>query len=229
MHPCPGRCNRTWRAAEVLRLQLGRTHERVPVTTDDALCASCWRRVDLYLADLPGLYEALATDYLHASRPINERVSGSGAATLNVYLDLMDRMVRFVTGWDDGMAGLRTWRTRKPRPGREAVVDSVAELRRFGEWINTHDPDAADRSGELARLHGLAERATKRDEMFIRLPAPCPTCDLRALVRREPYKAAGDKAADPYRDHIECRGCGRIWHEDDYARLVLILASEVSR
>lgn len=54
------------------------------------------------------------------------------------------------------------------------------------------------------------------------LKGECPTCDTRSLFRTvDPVHGASD--------WIECGQCGRLWTEDEYERLAVILVDEDTR
>jgi len=67
----------------------------------------------------------------------------------------------------------------------------------------------------LLRLAGKSERTLQTTRLIHHLPAPCPKCDQVRL-----YRESGD-------DAVQCGQCGARWCEDDYRRLVHILAYEI--
>jgi hypothetical protein len=69
---------------------------------------------------------------------------------------------------------------------------------------------------DLDQLLGTIRRALGLAKLVHRLPAPCPSCELLTLRR------------DDGASFVRCvnDACNRSFSEDDYARLVLILASD---
>lgn len=75
-------------------------------------------------------------------------------------------------------------------------------------------PLAVNAGQQATALERRAERAAGLDRLAHRLPAPCPSCDRKALVR------------DDGSEQVDCKACGRSWPEADYRRLTLVLASD---
>ncbi|HVQ96119.1 MAG TPA: hypothetical protein VMU51_34180 [Mycobacteriales bacterium] len=75
------------------------------------------------------------------------------------------------------------------------------------------DPAAGDELLDLARRAG---RLAGTGRLVHHLPAPCPACGLRTLVRVD---GAG---------HVECEGCAARWDESAYRRLTVVLAAEAA-
>jgi hypothetical protein len=96
------------------------------------------------------------------------------------------------------------------------VLNLGASIRYLREWVSAllAAPFAETVGREVLDLARRAERANGFDRLVHHLPVPCPTCDTRALTREDGS------------DQVECRACSRVWPEQDYRRLVLILASD---
>lgn len=71
-------------------------------------------------------------------------------------------------------------------------------------------PGARASADELGDLHHEIRHATGLTRFAQRLPTPCPTCDVVALVR--------------FTGHIICESCGRIIREEDYGMFTRIAA-----
>lgn len=71
-------------------------------------------------------------------------------------------------------------------------------------------PGARSFADEIGELHHQIRRALGLTRYVQRLPLPCPTCDVVALVR--------------HTAQIECESCGRIIREEDYGLLGRIAA-----
>jgi hypothetical protein len=84
------------------------------------------------------------------------------------------------------------------------------------QWISAllAAPFALDAGRQALELARRAERAAGLDRLVHHLPVPCPSCDTRALTREDGA------------EQVDCQACGRVWLEDEYRRLTLILASD---
>jgi len=170
------------------------------------LCGSCGNHVAQALRELP-------MDYVELSTLLGER-GGNPAADVvlssrdlpipirtSIY-DLQTAICHEATSWAEPIAehlgiGWDTQRARDSRPGVTLqrasrllthAVDTLLGLP--AQTYRDHSsPDWVDRDGiddalELLRLHDLVRLAAGRTALVHQLPAPCPSCNSLALVRR---------------------------------------------
>jgi hypothetical protein len=193
------------------------------------------------LRELPDLY-ALLPSVLAANGSGGEKVSGSREAPVPVSLTVVDLLAtarrpeptEAARAHPEDVEGalsvastldewVRDWRTHRGK-GEGLPPPTVYQLtmwlgNRLDEACDDHpaiDEFAGELHGLMAQLRGAL--ALKRH--IERLPAPCPTCDTLALYREvDPHRGASG--------WVECGGCGRLWSEDEYRRLVVILDEEL--
>lgn len=123
----------------------------------------------------------------------------------------------------DGWAATEAVRRGEWRSARTPTQWSRRRGVRFAEscgWLADRvTPLLASDGGETAGLEFLAlasrcQAALGTGRLVHRLPAPCPSCDLKALQREDG------------KDAVRCTSCRREWSPVEYERLVLVLASE---
>jgi hypothetical protein len=79
-------------------------------------------------------------------------------------------------------------------------------------------------STELLELHQTVRQGMGHTRMGERLPAPCPSCDVAALIRRPPARARrGAPPLDP--PPIRCANCG---HEIELSRYDAVVSARVA-
>lgn len=194
------------------------------------VCDGCRARLAVQLAEVADLHAALP-DVLEPARKGTQRVSGSREAPLPLRVDVLDlslplrgsQAVHDPHGDQTGSlpvatvldAWARDWAETRGK-GERLPVPTVAVLARWlgdrlGWACDEHpavDEFAAELGTTLAALRGVHGLTRLRH----RLPAPCPSCELLLVYR------------DDGADWIECGGCHRLWSEDEWARLVTVLA-----
>lgn len=195
------------------------------------------------LRELPDLY-ALLPSVLAPQDSAGEKVSGSREAPIPVDVDVVDLLgdarqpepsAAARVHPDDAIGHLsvastldqwvRDWRDHRGK-GERLPTPTVASLTgwllvRLDDACDTH-PAVDDFAEELKRLMTALRSALRLRRHIERLPAPCPTCDKVALYREvDPHRGASD--------WVECGACGRLWSEDEYRRLVVILDEELRR
>jgi ribosomal protein S27E len=96
------------------------------------------------------------------------------------------------------------------------VLTLGGSVRYLREWVSAllAAPFALEVGRDALALARRAERAAGFDRLVHHLPVPCPSCDTRALTREDGA------------EQVECRACGRVWPEDDYRRLVVVVAQD---
>jgi hypothetical protein len=119
-----------------------------------------------------------------------------------------------------GEAGRATHAKVTGSPSGSPAWDAADEIIEWAvgveEWISAllAAPFALDAGRQALELARRAERAAGLDRLVHHLPVPCPSCDTRALTREDGA------------EQVDCQACGRVWLEDEYRRLTLILASD---
>ena len=220
--PCAGPCSRRWREAEAKKLP----HDIRPYLGNPYWCEYCRARVLRALGELPELIAAIHLEALHGTaRPGGEKVTASTAPAWP------GQSARLLTDWIVGGLGdieaamreLRNWSAQQAAFEPNVLNAAVTALALNVDWFLVDHPLAADPdlSPGVAILdwHRKAERFTGRDRLVHRFPVRCPSCDLLALQRED-----GDA-------FVECTprlgGCGRLWNEEEYGRLVVVAASDL--
>lgn len=205
------------------------------------VCDGDRKRLALDLRELPDLYALLPTVVAsHGSGA--EKVSGSREAPVPVCLAVVDLLAparrpeptAAARQHPEDVEGalsvastldewVRDWRQHRAK-GERLPAPTVVSL---AGWLATRLDEACDDhpaidefAGELRGLMAQLRGALALKRHIERLPAPCPTCDTLALYREvDPYRGASG--------WVECGGCGRLWSEDEYRRLVIILDEEL--
>lgn len=195
------------------------------------------------LRELPDLY-ALIPTVLAPNGSTGEKVSGSREAPVPVSLDVVDLLgparqpeptAQAREHPEDVQGGLsvattldqwvRMWRDDRSK-GERLPAPTVTSL---AGWLAVRLDDACDTHTAIdefaTELRGLVmtlRSALNLRRHIERLPAPCPSCDTLALYREvDPHRGASS--------WVECGNCGRLWSEDEYRRLVVILDEELRR
>jgi len=180
-----------------------------------ALCVGCIDRGKRQLHGMPRLYVALSLAVAAGKTP-GEPLSGSRDLPIPVRADVLDVMAditEFVETWEDAH---RKWRGfyRRDQYGRQAFRLGTAN-----RYLETHYDSVIDMDHNVVVAINYwtrrAERTLQTTRLIHHLPAPCPTCDQVRL-----YRESGD-------DAVHCGHCGARWCEDEYQRLVHILAYEI--
>jgi hypothetical protein len=209
-HPCPS--PRHW-------------HEERPLVLT-AVCGPCQRALQQALADLPEQYVELYLALEPGPSGGQER-HGSKSPPIPLRVDveaLMRRTVDLLQAWEQtarDLADLYVPRLRADgRTGVRAGYALSTACRVVASHLDTllaHDANGL--SSELLRLRSDIRRALGETKACDRLPAPCPDldCGQLALVRWHGTSM------------VTCEACGRMWSEEDYGRLVLVLAAEQRR
>lgn len=210
---CPGPCN-----AEHRRFP-GQVEPRYG---EPVWCTGCAGVVGEALDELPRLLTRVWVDAGRASAPGDDvKVSGTGSST---FPGEPQRVTEDVIGGglvelEDEVRRLRPgFSPRPPRRWWPGLDITVAFL--YGQlgWLLNEHPNAAEPmhspGGTILRSRGRALRAIRADRHVDRLPAACPSCDLRALVRPDGSET------------VTCTACGRMLTRDDYGLLARMYAHE---
>lgn len=207
-----------------------------PILSVVGLCEGCTTRVDRALPELPLDYTEL--NLLLASGQtgiVSDVVMGSQELQVPMRVSieaLQATMLHEVQAWAEPLAELLgiAWDTAGARHSRRGWVLQRAvrllsgalpkflalprqEYRyaRDAEWIVR---DGIDGACELVRIHEMVRFASGKTKLTHQLPSPCPRCEHMTLVRHNGT------------EHVTCETCGVRWPEQDYRRLVLILAED---
>lgn len=191
-------------------------------------CHPCGDRITRALQQLPPLAGELALRGVtdggrlaasgEAGRATHAKVAGSPSGS--PAWDAADEIIEWAHATEDALrahlnhSSLVRVRVHASAAVRVNYLDrSVRYLR---EWVSAllAAPSAEQYGREALALVRRAERAAGLDRLIHRLPAPCPSCDTLALTREDGS------------DQVECKACDRVWPEDDYRRLVLVVAQD---
>lgn len=186
------------------------------------LCERCYTTLRDHLAAIPELaaHAAARTDG-RLNTPTAPNTGGTTPGIAHVSpspaWDTAEETVQWAHAWAEatadtfGHAGpFRYLRNGLPARDLHTTVGYLlAQLERVveDEWM------AVDLSDEARQHRRRLERAAGRDELTHRLRERCPTCDQRSLVREDGS------------DRVECKGCGRLWTEEEYRHLAHVAAS----
>lgn len=187
----------------------------MPRFADDGsnLCRRCGTLLQQRLAELPARRDALRATLggLRASvKGENRPTKGTPPVPLNLAAhDHLTEMHATVVSWVRLVTEERSLRG----PDRDDLNVLSSWLLSQLDWLLDH-PAAGDLAEEIRDLSRVADALARTREQWHRLPVKCPRCDAQEIGR-------WDGA-----DHVACTSCGETWHEDDYARLVLILATD---
>lgn len=178
------------------------------------LCRRCTGHLERRLAELPARADQVRAVLYGAQRPQGDgsrRTKGNPPVPLNIAAhDHLILIEATVTSWTALVAEERGLRG----PERGTVPILSAWLLNQLDWL-VEQPWVDDMAEELRDVSRTAAGLGQADPEWHRLPAPCPGCGDMTLGRWD-----GD-------DHVGCGTCGERWPEDDYARMVLVLASDV--
>ncbi|MFE4651549.1 hypothetical protein [Streptomyces sp. NPDC056707] len=201
---CPGPCNRTWR----------NDPQAVPPRYGTPTwCASCAALTGHCLREIPEMIAACHLEALHRTTPALERVSGTGSPTApgETARSIAQDVIRGLLEIEDDTRGLRRLtpvdRAKAMREGT-ALSRAIQLLDTHLDWILQHHPATGDPAGpgqSVLAWHRQLVRYLRRDRHIEKYQAPCPRCDLIALVRYD-----GE-------DYIECLSCGTLLSRTEYA------------
>lgn len=182
---------------------------------DGRLCSECRRENHGRLTEFPELYVELELS-IAAGGQAGEPVSGTRNAPIPIRADVIDMqtdLAAFLLGWELTARRLarHSRRQQSGRLGRQ--LDAAVRYldRRFDALV---DEEPVFCRG-IDSWYRKARRALQLTRVVHRLPAPCPSCGRVTLIR-----LSGD-------DAVRCANCHLQWREDEYERLVRVLAYEL--
>ena len=233
------RCHRGERCRDSQRI--GGLIWGAQIHTETGLCLTCTRIVTDGITELPRDYVALGLALERGASGLVElvRATADPAAPIRITVAaLRDEIVRVATVWAEPVADLLRieWDTRlvashtRPAVALDRACRILAgalpallnlrgvEVQTWADngWYWAHEPaDGLDGALELLRLHEVTRAALGRNRLVHQLPAPCPNidCGEMRLVRENGAS------------QVDCEACGRVYPEDDYRRLTLILTA----
>lgn len=222
--PCPGSCNRAWRAAEARKAEKGTEHTLKPRPGFPIWCPPCTTGIRGALGDMPELAVRLHIEIAAGTSATalddDLNVSGSRERALHEHeatVFALEEIAGFVADWEDTV---RTQRGLPPRTAdytrakqAKAVETSSRFLQRHLAWLLDEHPDIAppgeERLGgegfglDLLALHRKAQALTKTGD--VRPEACdgvfCPNCDLRSLEWEV------DDVTGAMTGYVRCRVC----------------------
>lgn len=192
-------------------------------------CRWCAGRITTALDRLPNLAGELALRGVadggrlaaagEAGRATRAKVTGSPSGS--PAWDAADELIEWAWATEDRLRAhlchSRAVRAvRLHGSGAVRVLNLGGSVGYLREWVSAllSAPFADEVGQQVLGLVRRAERAAGLDRLVHHLPVPCPTCDVRALVREDGA------------DQVDCGACGRVWTEDEYRRLVVVVASD---
>lgn len=182
-----------------------------PILTGDPLCYRCTSRVDHALTELPTLYVHLHVELAPAASTGGEAVSGSRstyAPLREPLLEHADHLTRTLIAWEAELrvAARLARQLENVRPA--VALDRACALLRAHLSDGLAAPDGPAHAAAVLDGHRRARALLGWNTLVHRLTAPCPSCDVRALVRYD-----GD-------DYVVCSMCQEVWPRAHYIALV---------
>jgi len=157
------------------------------------------------------------------SNPLADRVTtsktGSRAPGNAFATDVLDLLVRCAADWAGYAEGLAIDRyDRMPHPhGREAQRFATTLDYLYLHADRLLDSGLAEEfNRKVVRMTLVARRAVHADDPIAHLPAPCPRCNRKALIRHNG------------KDQVVCAACRSIWPCEQYEFLCRVLVMEVN-
>lgn len=209
--------------------------ERAPhAASRGFLCSDGFTRLERHLSELPALARWLQANLAGTSGTgFGDYTTGSHDRPLPINDGIADHLTQItdtVNSWCRLVAEERDlrgpWRPLPSDgwPERDRLrraVEQTASLENLTVFLlaqldwTVQQLWIDDYATEIEDLTSTAHGLVPSQPRTYRMPAPCPSCDAIELQRKD-----GD-------DRIECQGCGRLWTEDEYLRLVFVLAGEM--
>ena len=187
---------------------------RVAVPGVPVWCRACQAIIVSAVAELPEACTRLLPGQVAAPSTVTDptrRTTVTGSPSLSPAWDEIDAVTRWAVDAEDR---LRAHLNHSARPARRRLlVDAVTYLTgQATAWLRT--PWAVEDGRTALTWHHRITAATGFDELVHRLDAPCPACNLQALVRENGS------------DHVVCRACRNTWPEAEYHWLTRLIAAE---
>lgn len=200
-----------------------------PVLTALGICPDCQPKLHRLLTDV-------VLDYVNLKRnmpkPVPKSRNGRGAASRAGYghpaewaSDTAAEIKETLFWFADELADFLLTPPPAMLGGDEAAAVNACYrflLNNF-DFLARHDM-AGHVAAELLELHKAVREGMGHTRMGERLPAPCPRCDVAALIRRPPARPRrGMPAQDP--PPIRCANCG---HEIELSRYDAVVSARVA-
>lgn len=190
-------------------------HHKPVEASHGRLCEKHFRQLSEAVTELPAVVAWLEAN-LGTRSPVTDRVSGTRTPPTPLNVEVHDHLwllVDTATSWCSQIAEQRL-------VGVPETAAQASFLRRHLDWAVAQEW-VVDFYQELTDLSWLAEKIMPRKPQPHRLPVCCPACDARTLVRWD-----GELSVTC---HPRWGGCGAMWDENTYRRLVAILVEETRR
>lgn len=179
------------------------------------LCRPAYLRLEQHLAELPARSAWLHANLAAGGAGRSDMVTGTRDKPVPIKISVHDHLELIrgtLTSWATLIAEERDLRG----PANNHVNTTATFLVAHLDW-SAHQPWINDLCSEINDLTRTAHQLAPSNPGKHHLPAPCPSCDLLALEREDGA------------DYVECQNCGRLWQQEEYQRLVVVLAAESRR
>lgn len=186
-----------------------------PNITGEGICQYCRTRVERDLQAAPAVYTRMHLTLSPGENGETEPVSGTPSPPAPLDLAKIDAgraLMRTLVAWHTAVARADALMFM-PTASREGWrVDYACKI--LLPRVDRACAVAPDLAVQLARDVHYTKRLLGELNPPYRLVAPCPECDLRALVR---YDGT---------DVVRCRACGAQWAYELYRHLARVLVAE---
>lgn len=222
--PCPGNCNRAWRAAENRKAEKGTEHTLRPRPGQPVWCPPCATGIRGALQDMPELAVRLHVEINAgaSATALDEHlnVSGSRERALHEHeaaVFALEETAMFLADWEDTVRAGRGLPACAGSFDLRALAKTVESSSRFLRihlaWLLAEHPESAPEGEEhqiaegfgleLLALHRKAQALTKTGDVRPQACEGvfCPNCDLRALE----WEVDPDTGA--VTGYVRCRVC----------------------
>lgn len=194
--------------------------EKTPRLTRNVICNNCRKR---YAKTLDWLVQDYAT--IKHELPAPARRPGDGSQHVSPKAKSFGHPAQWASDAARKIADSLNWAEddlrdyRRDEPGVHPLVFEVHVVQRAYAYLTAHFedlctfPQAGDLAAYLTDLHGKMRSSLGQTRLAEHLPTPCPSCDVKALVR-----SVGQ---------VECANCKRVIAEEQYPFLTRLIIDDL--